>query len=136
MRWFLVVAGVSAHAFAWWLVSFRGRELWHVVPSALAAMGVAALVAMPNVEPRVGESAAVIAGVASGAVLYICTRVVVALAVRWRTFARHVREAYGRSAEEPFTRSLLLSLFVSVPGEERFYRGLVARTLAARWLGG
>jgi len=135
MRGIVIVAGVVAQAIGWWLVSFRGRELWRVLPAVLAGMGVAALVLLPDVAPRVDDPTALLGGLGAGAILYVATRVVVAIAARWQPFARQVREAYAATGEERFARSLVLTLLLSVPGEELFYRGLAQRTLAATWLG-
>jgi membrane protease YdiL (CAAX protease family) len=113
MRGIVIAAGVCAQMVGWWFVSFKGREVWHVLPFLLAAMGVGALLLLPDA----------------------ATRVVVGVAVRWEPLARQVRDAYRPTGEERFARSLVLSLLLSVPGEELFYRGLVQRTAAGTWLG-
>jgi len=135
MQTFAIVAGLVVQMGAWWLVSSRRRQLWHVIPLVLAGMGVAAIVLMPAADPEVTDAAALAVGAASGIALFLGTRVFVALAVMWKPFARHVEAAYREAAEEPFVRSLVLSLLVSVPCEELFWRGLAQRTLAETWIG-
>jgi membrane protease YdiL (CAAX protease family) len=135
MRGIVIAAGVCAQMVGWWFVSFKGREVWHVLPFLLAAMGVGALLLLPDAAPRVDGTTAVLGGLGAGAILYVATRVVVGVAVRWEPLARQVRDAYRPTGEERFARSLVLSLLLSVPGEELFYRGLVQRTAAGTWLG-
>jgi CAAX protease family protein len=135
MRGILIVAGMCAQGIGWWLISFKGREVWRVLPVLLAAMGIGAVLLLPDVVPRVDDTIALLGGLTAGVMLYVATRLVVALAVRWQPFARQVRAAYAPTGEERFARTLVLSLLLSVPGEELFYRGLVQRTLAGTWLG-
>lgn len=135
MRAFAIVAGEIALMAAWWGVSTRRRDLWHVIPLVLAVLGVAAVVLAPDAHPTVSDAWALTVGVATGIALFIATRIFVAIAIHWRPFARHVIDAYREAAEEPFVRSLVLSLLVSVPSEEFFFRGLTQRTLAGSWLG-
>src|SRR5437867_2902130 len=120
---------------AWWGVSSRRRDLWHVIPSVLAALGVTSVFLAPDAHPTVSNARALAVGVATGVALFVATRIFVAIAIHWRPFARHVIDAYREAAEEPFVRSLVLSLLVSVPAEELFFRGLTQRTLAETWLG-
>ena len=136
MRAFAIVAGLIVQMGAWWLVASRRRQLWHVIPLVLAGMGIAAILLMPPADPEVSDTAAFAVGAASGIALFLGTRIFVALAVLWKPFARHVEAAYREAAEEPFVRSLVLSLLVSVPCEELFWRGLTQRTLAETWIGG
>jgi len=135
MRAFAIVAGQIVLMAAWWSVSSRRRDLWHVIPLVLAVLGVMALVLAPDAHPKVSTTTALVVGGATGIALFVATRIFVAVAIHWRPFARHVIEAYREAAEEPFVRSLVLSLLVSVPSEELFFRGLTQRTLAETWLG-
>jgi membrane protease YdiL (CAAX protease family) len=130
MRAFAIGAGEIVLVAAWWSVSSRRRDLWHVIPVVLAVMGVIAFVLAPGARPGVPEPWALVVGAVSGVALFVATRTVVALAIHWRPFARHVVDAYREAGEEPFVRSLVLTLLVSVPSEEFFFRGLTQRTLA------
>jgi membrane protease YdiL (CAAX protease family) len=135
MRAVAIVVGEVALMVAWWQVAARRRDLWHVIPIVLAALGITAILLAPAAEPTVSDGRALAVGAASGIVLFLATRIFVAIAIHWRPFARHVIDAYREAAEEPFVRSLVLSLLVSVPAEEFFFRGLTQRTLAETWLG-
>jgi membrane protease YdiL (CAAX protease family) len=135
MRALAIVVGEIVLMVAWWQVAARRRELWHVIPIVLGVLGVAAILLAPTAETEVTTARALVVGAASGVVLFVATRIFVAVAIHWRPFARHVVDAYREAAEEPFVRSLVLSLLVSVPGEELFFRGLTQRTFAETWLG-
>jgi hypothetical protein len=134
MRAFAIVAGQVVLMAAWWSVSSRRRDLWHVIPLVLGILGIAAFFLAPDAHPEVSDATALVVGAASGVVLFVATRIFVAVAIHWRPFARHVIAAYREAGEEPFVRSLVLSLLVSVPSEELFFRGLTQRTLAETWL--
>jgi len=135
MRGIAIVVGEVVLMGAWWQVSSRRRDLWQVIPLVLGSMGVAALLLAPDPQPKVTDTAALVGGLVTGLVLFVATRIFVALAIHWRPFAKHVIAAYREAAEEPLVRSLVLSLLVSVPGEELFFRALTQRTLAETWLG-
>jgi hypothetical protein len=135
MRGIVIVLGIVAQMVAWWLISSRGRKVWEILPYVLGAMGIAALLLMPAPQRTTGVGVALAVGAASGSALFLGTRVFVAIAAHWGPFARHVEEAYREAADEPVRTALILSLLVSVPAEEIFYRGLVQRTLAGTWLG-
>ena len=135
MRAFAIVAGEIVLMAAWWTVASRRRDLWQVIPTVLAVLGITALFLSPDAHPTVSASVALVVGAATGLALFVATRIFVAVAIHWRPFARHVIEAYREAGEEPFVRSLVLSLLVSVPGEELFFRGLTQRTLAETSLG-
>ena len=135
MHWFVIVAGEIVLMGAWWGVSSRRRDLWHVIPSVLAVLGVTSVFLAPDAQPTVSNARALVVGLATGIALFVATRIFVAIAILWRPFARHVIDAYREAAEEPFVRSLVLSLLVSVPSEEFFFRGLTQRTFAETSLG-
>lgn len=135
MRAFAIVAGQIVLMAAWWSVARRRRDLWQVIPTVLAVLGITALFLAPDAHPTVSATVAVVVGAATGVALFVATRIFVAVAIHWRPFARHVIAAYREAGEEPFVRSLVLSLLVSVPGEELFFRGLTQRTLAETSLG-
>lgn len=135
MQAFAIVAGELVLMVAWWSVSARRRDLWSTIPPVLAVLGITAAFLAPEATPKVSDGRALLVGAATGVALFVATRIFVAVAIHWRPFARHVIDAYREAAEEPFLRSLVLSLLVSVPAEEFFFRGLTQRTLAETWLG-
>jgi membrane protease YdiL (CAAX protease family) len=131
MRVAVMVAGFSAQAAAWWYLAFRRRDVWRVMTPVLAAMGFAALlVHRPAWTPRVDAAAAVGVGIASGLALYAGTRVFVTVVRPWETFRRHSIAVYAQQEGVPLAAALALSLVLSVPGEELFWRGLFQPELA------
>src|SRR5262249_33198757 len=135
MRAFAIVAGELALMIAWRSGSARRRDLGSTIPPVLAVLGITAAFLVPEAAPKVSDGRAFVVGALTGVALFVATRIFVALAIHWRPFARHVIDAYREAAEEPFVRSLVLSLLVSVPSEELFFRGLTQRTLAETGLG-
>jgi len=125
----VIVVGIVAQTVAWWAISSGRATVWRLMPFVLGAMGLVALLVMPAPEGTTGLGEAVVVGLASGLALFVATRVFVAIASHWGPFARHVEAAYREAADEPIRAALVLSLLVSVPAEEIFYRGLVQRTL-------
>jgi membrane protease YdiL (CAAX protease family) len=122
----VAVAGFALEVVGWWLVAWRGRDIWKVMPAVLACMGVAAAVVRPPVAAaRVSVAAAVLAGAASGLCLYVATRLFVWLAAWWEPFRRGTATIYGDARTVPRSKALVLSLVVMVPAEELFLRGLV-----------
>jgi membrane protease YdiL (CAAX protease family) len=120
-----MVLGALAEAIGWRLVAASRATVWRLMPPILLAMGVAAaLTRRPVVASRVGGGAAFLVGTASGLALYVATRAVVAVAVRWEPFRRDVVEAYHDADDVSLTESLALSLLIVVPAEELFWRGL------------
>ncbi len=121
----MIVAGLLAEMGAWWLVA-RGRNVWTTMPPVLGAMGLAALlIGPPAWSPDVSAVASFGVGLASGALLYAATRIAMLVMSRWRMFRRHALEMYARQGGLSLGFALLLSIAVSVPGEELFWRGLV-----------
>lgn len=135
MRAAVIVIGIIAQMVAWWRISSGRVTVWQLMPFVLGAMGIAALLLMPPPERTTGLGMALAVGAGAGFALFLGTRVFVAIASHWGPFARHVEEAYREAAEEPVRAALVLSLLVSVPAEEIFYRGLVQRTLWGTPLG-
>jgi membrane protease YdiL (CAAX protease family) len=135
MRGTVVAFGVVAEAAAWAAVSWGGRSVWRTLPPVLGAMAVAALLVTPVREPVVGRATAFGVGAASGIALFAATRVFVAVASRWEPFRRHTEESYTLAAGTSFPVVLALSLLVTVPGEELFWRGLAAPMLGGTFLG-
>ena len=117
--------GALAEAIGWRLVATRRAMVWRLMPAIFLVMGIAAVVVRrPVAATRVGDGAAFVIGIASGLVLYIGTRVFVAIAGGWELFRRHVMEKYLEAAEVPLKEALALSLLIMVPAEELFWRGL------------
>jgi uncharacterized protein len=126
-----MVLGFAAQATAWWFVASRRQNVWRVMTPTLAAMGLAALlVHRPVWTPRVDAAAAVGVGIAAGLALYAGTRVFVAVVRPWETFRRHSVAMYAQQEGLPLAAALALSLVLSVPGEELFWRGLFQPELA------
>lgn len=126
-----MVLGFAAQASAWWFLASRRRDVWRVMTPVLAAMGVAALLVHRLVwAPRVDAAAAVGVGIAAGLALYAGTRVFVAVVRSWETFRRHSVAMYAQQEGVPLAAALALSLVLSVPGEELFWRGLFQPQLA------
>jgi membrane protease YdiL (CAAX protease family) len=123
--------GLVLQGAAWWLVVFRRRDVWTTTVPVLAACGVAAVLVDPpawadKVEPVLAAGV----GLASGAALYVATRLTVALARPWRTFQRHALAMYLRQGSRSLAAALVLSIALAVPGEELFWRGLAPSALA------
>jgi uncharacterized protein len=131
MRIAVMVAGFAAQAAAWWFLAFRRRDVWRVMTPVLAAMGLAALVVhRPVWTPRAEFAAAAGVGIAAGLALYAGTRVFVAVVRPWESFRRHSVAMYAQQEGVPLAAALALSLVLSVPGEELFWRGLFQPELA------
>ena len=135
MEGIVIAMGLTAQMIGWWLIASRGRDVWHILPPILAVMGVVALLVAAPFEPDVGRTAQVIAGISAGLLLYVGTRAFVWVAVRWGPFRQNVVEAYAEAQEVPKARALALSLLLSVPGEELFWRGLAQGWLTTTALG-
>lgn len=120
-----MVLGALAEAAGWRLVSTGRAKVWRLMPAILLAMGVAAvLVRRPVAATRIGDGVALVVGLASGLVLYVATRLFVAIAARWEPFRRGVVDKYREAALVSLRGSLVLSLLIMVPAEELFWRGL------------
>lgn len=122
----LIGAGVLGQAVVWRLIAARRLLFWFGTSAAFAILGVAATLLRP---PGFPEARAIALGIGSGILLYAATRVVVRLLAPVRAFAASVPEVYRRSEEIPMAAVWLLTLAVAVPGEELFWRGLVAPEL-------
>ena len=127
----IVVAGVAVQAIAWRLVALGRARFWPVVGAIWAILGTVSI-AIGEVRCCLDGSVfgAASVGVASGLVLYVATRLVVAVATRWPPLARAVGSTYGRSDEISAAALWLVTLAIVVPGEELFWRGV-----ATPWLG-
>lgn len=126
-----MVVGFGAEAVAWWFVGIRRANVWFAMTPVLGAMGVAALLAEPPAwSPDVATGVAAAAGVGGGVALYLGTRAFVAVVRPWEAFGRHALGMYLRQGGLSVPAALLLSVFIVVPGEELFWRGLVRAELA------
>jgi len=131
----LLVVGLVAEMTAWWRVS-RGGNVWTHMTPVLASMGVAALLAgPPKWSPDVSSGVAIAAGLGVGVVLYVATRVAMLVFSRWPTFQRHSVQMYQRQGGLSLGVALVLSLALSVPGEELFWRGLAIEELTSAFDG-
>jgi uncharacterized protein len=121
----IMALGALAEAIGWRLVATRRAMVWRLMPVIFLVIGIAAvLVRRPVAATEVGDATALGVGLASGLILYLGTRVFVAIAGRWEPFRRHVMEKYQEAAEVPLKEALALSLLIMVPAEELFWRGL------------
>jgi membrane protease YdiL (CAAX protease family) len=130
----VAVAGFVAEAGAWWSVRARRAHLWRLLPIVLVAMAVAAVLVRPPVAASdVGAGNALAVGAVSGLVLYLATRVFVAIASRWAPFRRAIVDIYAEAQPIAIGAAIVLSVAVMVPAEELFWRGLVQAGLDDLW---
>ena len=134
----VLVLGLVGTMLAWRAIR-RGREVWRTLPPLLAVLGAASLLlgrtldAPPAGGTTVpGTAGILVLGLASGALLYLATRVFVAIALHIPAFARQTEAAYREAATTDVRRELVLSLLLAVPGEELLWRGLAYRWGADR----
>ena len=100
----VAVAGFVAEAGAWWAVRAGRAHLWRLLPIVLVTMAIAAVLVRPPVAASdVGAGNALAVGAASGVVLYLATRVFVAIASRWAPFRRATVDIYAEA--RPKSRS-------------------------------
>ena len=131
MRTVVLVAGFIAEVVAWSLVA-RGRNVWTTMTPVLATMGVVALVVGPIAwSPDVSPGVALAVGLGLGVLLYVATRIAMVVMSRWSTFRRHSLEMYRKQGGLSLGIALALSIALSVPGEELFWRGLFQGELAS-----
>jgi len=123
----VVLVGVVAEGAAWWWVASRGASVWTFMTPVLVGLGVVSLLSgTPALAEDVAPVVASGVGLASGLVLYAATRAFVAVvAPRWPTFREQSIAMYGREGSLSLGVLLLLSVALTVPGEELFWRGLV-----------
>lgn len=120
-----MVAGFALEAAAWWTVANRRRDAWRVTVPVLVAMGLAALVVGPPPwSDEVAPALAIAVGGAAGVGLYVATRAFVAIVRPWRAFGRHALALYLRQGSRSLAWALAVSVALTVPGEELFWRGL------------
>jgi membrane protease YdiL (CAAX protease family) len=120
----VMVAGLVAEIVAWSLVA-RGRNVWTTMTPTLATMGLVALIVGPIAwSPEVAAGVSVVVGLVLGVALYVATRVAIVVIGRWKTFRQHSLEMYRKQGGLSLGVALALSIALSVPGEELFWRGL------------
>ena len=120
----VAVAGLLAEMVAWGLVA-RGRNIWTTMPPVLGVMGVTALILGPPAwSPDVSARASLVLGLAAGLALYVATREAFVIIGRWEPFRRQSLDMYRKQGGLSLAVALLLSIAISVPGEELFWRGL------------
>jgi membrane protease YdiL (CAAX protease family) len=124
MKGVVMVAGLIAEIVAWSLVA-RGRNVWTTMTPTLAMMGLVALIVGPiEWTPDVAAGVSVIVGLVLGVALYVATRVAIVVIGRWKPFRQHSLEMYRKQGGLSLGVALALSIALSVPGEELFWRGL------------
>jgi membrane protease YdiL (CAAX protease family) len=127
----VMVLGFVAEVIAWSLVA-RGRNVWTTMTPVLATMGVVALVVGPIAwSPDVAPGVSLAVGLGLGVLLYVATRIAMVIMSRWGTFRRHSLEMYRKQGGLSLGIALLLSIALSVPGEELFWRGFFQGQLAS-----
>ena len=126
-----MVAGLIAEIVAWSLVA-RGRNVWTTMTPTLATMGLVALIVGPIAwSPDVAAGASISVGLVLGVALYVATRIAIVVIGRWETFRLHSLEMYRKQGGLSLGVALALSIALSVPGEELFWRGLFQGQLAS-----
>jgi membrane protease YdiL (CAAX protease family) len=124
MKAVVMVAGLIAEIAAWSLVA-RGRNVWTTMTPTLATMGVVALIVGPIAwSPDVAAGVSISVGLALGVALYVATRIAFVVIGRWQTFRRQSLDMYRKQGGLSLGVALALSIALSVPGEELFWRGL------------
>jgi CAAX protease family protein len=128
----VIVLGIGAQIAAWALVATRRAGVWTGAAPMIALAGAVALVVRaPASSGDIAAWTAVVAGLASGAVLYAATRVFVGLVARWwPAFTRHAETVYAYGGRAGATA--VAAAVVVAAGEELFWRGLTQRELSAR----
>jgi membrane protease YdiL (CAAX protease family) len=122
--------GLGLESYAWWRVS-GGASVWLWMTPVLASLGVASILAGPPPwSPEVTASTALAVGTGLGLALYVATRIFFVIAGRWELLRRHSLAMYERQGGLSMGVALLLSIGLSVPGEELFWRGFVQLQLA------
>ena len=122
--------GVAAEIVAWRLVVAGRASVWRVMTPTFVLMGAAAvLVRRPVLASEIGPGAALALGIVAGGLLYVATRVFVAVVSGWRAFQRQTSDTYALADDVPTTTAAVLA-GVMVVGEELFWRALVQPRLA------
>ena len=121
----LMVAGLAAEIVAWRVTASRRLGVWLVMGSLFAALGLLVVLARPPLLSKdVAASTAAAAGLASGLILYLATRLAVGVLRRWEPFDRHVGESYAMGGDVSAALAFFVGVCVVAVGEELFWRGL------------
>lgn len=117
--------GMAAEIGAWRLVVGGRASAWRVLTPTFALMGAAAaLVRRPVLASGMGAGGALALGVGAACLLYVATRLFVAIVSDWRVFQRQTTETYALAEEVTMATAAVLA-GVAVVGEELFWRALV-----------
>jgi uncharacterized protein len=117
--------GMAAEIAAWRLVVAGRASVWSIMTPTFVLMGaLAALVRHPVIASEVGTDVALALGILAGSLLYIATRVFVAVVSGWRAFQRQTSQTYALAEDVPVATAAVLT-GVMVVGEELFWRALV-----------
>jgi membrane protease YdiL (CAAX protease family) len=129
----VIVLGVVAQVVAWWAIASRGSSIWSTLAPVLAVAGaLAVVVGKPALAGRERVWLVLVVGFAVGTVLFVATRVFIAIvAPRWERFDRHSRAIYAAGGRDTPAHAVLAAGAVAI-GEELFWRGLTQEELAAR----
>ena len=128
----VAVAGALAVLGAWRLAVAGRLSIWASLGTVEGAAGVAALASgRVHLSPEVGAGWAALAGLGSGAALYLATVAFVRAVRRWPAFRRQVAEIYDQRKGVPLPVALILAAGVTACGEELFWRGLFQGRVAS-----
>jgi hypothetical protein len=122
----LIAAGVVGQVGTWREVRAGRVSIWIGMGVTMGALGLFSLfTGRQHLSPKVSIPTSVVVGLGSGLVLYLATRVFVAIASAWERFRRQTVAIYGNRDQVALPVALGVAVGLSVPGEELFWRGLV-----------
>ena len=126
-----MVLGFVAEVIAWSLVARRAGRVDHDDAGARHDGRGRAGGRSDRVVARRGGRGLAPVGLGLGVLLYVATRIAMVIMARWGTFRRHSLEMYRKQGGLSLGIALLLSIALSVPGEELFWRGFFQGQLAS-----
>jgi membrane protease YdiL (CAAX protease family) len=122
----LIAAGVVGQVGTWREVRAGRVSIWIGMGVTMGALGLFSLFTGEiHLTPKVDIPPSVAVGLGSGLLLYLATRVFVAIASAWEMFRRQTVAIYGNRDQVSLPVALGVAVGLSVPGEELFWRGLV-----------
>ena len=137
----LTVVGVASVAVIWHLAATSRVRLIPAMALVVGLLGLASVATgRVHLSPRLSPAAAILAGIVSGAGLYLATVAFVRQVrrwarterhLRWSAFDRHVDDLYDRGGGLPLWPSVAMAALVVAPAEEAFWRGLLQGQVAA-----